>query len=88
MSTKTHSMVSAILGNSPTKHYAEGGIVTEDPHAAGLDAAADELLRAIHSHDKPALIEALKSFMSICDDMEEAAESPETEASEGETTPY
>lgn len=37
--------------------------------SAGLEAAADDILRAVKSDDAKRLMEALKDFFYMCDDM-------------------
>ena len=57
--------------------------ISEPKDMVGIDAAAEEILSAIETKDKSALVGALKSFIQMCDEEEEMLEGePETETLE------
>lgn len=54
----------------------------EQDSSIGLESAADEIMSAVESKNAKALVEALKSFMEMCDS--EQGESSDYEQSEKE----
>ena len=66
------AIIASMSGSMAKKPSKDGA---EQDSSAGHDAAASEIMDAVHSKNPAALKEALKSFVSMCMD-EESSDSP------------
>lgn len=77
MKDNKRSITTIISGLGAPEQEAKPDNVEQDA-SIGLDTAAEEILKAVESKSPKALVEALKSFMEMCDyeeaDSDEAKE--------------
>ncbi len=64
---KKKSIASLIIGSSAPQAEGQEPQQEEQQEDQGLQSAADEIISAVKSGDSKGLVEALKSFMDMCD---------------------
>ena len=75
---KKKSIASLIIGSSaPQEGASEMPGQEEEPQGdMGLESAAEEIMSAVKSGDAKGLVDALKSFMDMCESSEPEQEEP------------
>lgn len=64
--TKGKGGLAALILGGPGPDGAEDGGDDDSAYEAGLDAASDEMIKALHTHDAEGFKQALHSFVEQC----------------------